>query len=204
MLVIASAPLLTAAQFRSIEMKMVEILDWQLTPPTHFDWVCLYFRMGASKYPEEFRARSIPVKNVAGKPPLACVANEKLMDRKPNAFRKDFFVPAVELIDILVHRKESLNFNPSVSVAAAFYVSVICRFRESVREEMFEVCTQYKLDQLGECLAFVTQVYQQQTFYPNAFYSERLTNSADRMFHQPSYDDLPNYILHYDVSDFLI
>lgn len=72
-------------------------------PQTHFDWMCLYFKTAANKYPQLF----------------------KDTDDSDLLFREDLFLSACEFVDVYLHHPASISCFPSVSAASIFLVAVI-------------------------------------------------------------------------------
>jgi hypothetical protein len=126
MIELCHAPLLSPRQFRSIEIKLMhvspstphtvscrvidlsllQILEWNLTPPTCIDFLCFYLQNASNYNPELFGNRS----NKATYPPCTRWT-----------FRRDLFGDAMDIIDVFVHFPASLWFSPSRNAASALF-----------------------------------------------------------------------------------
>jgi hypothetical protein len=104
------APLLTIPQFNSIELKMMEILEWELTPPTYSAWLFLYLRNAAFDDPELF-----------GPSYVTELPNDDVASLE-HTINLEFYWNVSGLIDIFMHQEECLHYPMSLATAAALFV----------------------------------------------------------------------------------
>ena len=133
MLCLAYAPNLTSEQYTAICVKMMEVLNWELTPPTTFDWLCLYLRIAVMFNPALFKPAgdSQEVITIKGKEDEKCVQVVDL----GRQIRSDLFREAIQLVDWYLHLCESVRFEPSRIAACAFWVACTVRMRNSLGQD---------------------------------------------------------------------
>lgn len=202
MLIVAAAPGLTAAQFRAICIKMMEVLNWELTPPTYMDWICLFLRIAVLINPKLFK-------------PLATARTlRKPHPNHPQSIelgrhiRADLFREAIGMIDLYMHLCESVRFEPSRVAACAFWITCKVRISHVLSEEgkqllniflLLEIadtvkqCTGYNLSDF-DGMEGMTYLHSQKECFPLGVLDAEVEEYVDVDYYQPFYPDLPMFL----------
>ncbi|KAI3648707.1 hypothetical protein MP228_006561 [Amoeboaphelidium protococcarum] len=184
---------LSVGQFNAVELAIVQSLHWRLTPPTYFDWLCLYMRKATMVYPELFPATS------------AVKSSKQCYPPEPYHFRLDIFRDALQNIDIFLHLKMSLEFTPSVVSAAAFYVACECRLPVSNDPEdelqRIEMCTGYSLGDINDCINCIrVYVLTRRDYLPAVERNVEISRSQDKDIYQDYIPNLDEFFQQFDTT----
>ncbi len=105
-----------------------QVLKWDLCAPTVSYWLGHYLQNAARWFPQDFAASQQPKHSSNHFIPhfrrrLLPVTAQHRSEIGRNLFKTNKFLPAISLLDISIHDLESLVYLPSMSAAAAFYIS---------------------------------------------------------------------------------
>lgn len=184
---ISATPGLTAPQLNAVEISIVKVLKWKLTPPTYVDWLSLYLRKSSMCYPEKFPP-PLNYSNIKGDYPP-----------EPFSFRPDIFKEALFIIDVFVHMAESLEFTPSVVSGSAFYLACESRIKILSEEDMtdlIEVCTGYAYTDLIKCINLLREtIIARRQHFPIGKHNDEFHKCAPELeCFQPSLNGLPEIL----------